>query len=92
MDQYLYFVLGEKAGYTYPTVDKIQTSFEPHTFPLRHELASEQRVQVISDTSEQYLGSYFAIWCDDPNALSQTAVLAMITPLVEAFGGKLWRD
>ncbi|QIK85245.1 family 20 glycosylhydrolase [Erysipelothrix sp. HDW6B] len=92
MDQYLYFVLGEKAGYTYPTVDKIQASFEPHVFPLRHELASEQRDQVMLDTSEQYLGSFFAVWCDDPNALSQTAVLAMITPLIEAFGGKLWSD
>lgn len=90
MDENLYFVLGECAGYSYPNVDKMQNSFNPYRFPNRHKNTDSNREQWIEINHKQNLGSYFSIWCDDPEAMSELEVNEAIEPILKIFGGKLW--
>lgn len=82
-DNFLYFVLGEAAGYTYPTAQKISTSWRPVNFAQHQELNQEQMASVI--------GATFSIWSDLPDALSQTEVYQKITGPVTSFATQLWK-
>lgn len=72
-DNYLYFVLGEAAGYTYPTVEKIK-SFSKDIFSQAQKVPEQTEVK----------GVYFSIWGDRPEALTEEQVLTEITPLLYA--------
>lgn len=87
MDSLLYFVLGENAGYTYPTETSIITSFEPDRFPNRHETC-EGNLEQRSKT----LGAMFSIWCDKPEALTAEEVALKIQDPLRAFALKCWHE
>ncbi|WIK66173.1 family 20 glycosylhydrolase [Globicatella sanguinis] len=66
-DKYMYFVLGENAGYQYPVPDKIIQGWQPLLFsddqmmPFDHHCLLE--------------GVEYCIWCDKPNALTVEEIL-----------------
>lgn len=88
MDSLLYFVLGEKAGYTYPTEEKILNQFEPNHFPNRHESIGKDIKQILDPDLEQVHGAMISIWCDSPNAMTEDEVMEAFVPLVKAFSKK----
>lgn len=88
MDSLLYFVLGENAGYTYPTVEKIMNQFEPNRFPNRHESIGKETQQLLDPQSALLGGSMIAIWCDRPEAMTEDHVMDAFIPLVNAFSTK----
>ncbi|WP_188726383.1 beta-N-acetylhexosaminidase [Pseudoclavibacter endophyticus] len=63
-DEYLYFVLGERVGYAYPTGEAILDEWRPTL------LAGDDAVS--PDAIE---GAMFAIWSDIPEALTEDEVL-----------------
>ncbi|CAM2851145.1 family 20 glycosylhydrolase [Erysipelothrix tonsillarum] len=85
MDQLLYFVLGENAGYTYPTEVEIIRDFEPNRFSNRHESCPGPHQQ-----EAPALGAMFSIWCDRPDALTSDAVRHKIEAPLKAFAIKSW--
>ena len=74
-DNALYFVLGEAAGYNYPTIERLQ-AFTPQTFAQNQKLTTSPA------------GVYFSIWGDRPEALTQEQVLQQITPLLHELAKK----
>jgi hexosaminidase len=74
-DSYLYYVLGECAGYTYPTEEKIRAGWTINRFPHK-ELGSNEMASVI--------GTSFAIWCDKPDAQTEAEVFAGISGPLKA--------
>lgn len=80
-DNYFYFVLGEAAGYTYPTTEKI-SQWEITLFPQSQRLSA--------DEMEQVKGASFAIWSDQPQALTQDEVATKVNKPLEIFSEKLW--
>lgn len=82
-DNFFYFVLGEGAGYKYPTAQKILEQWSPELFPENQQLKKKQMQQV--------LGAYFAIWSDFPEALSEEEVLEMIQKPLAAQQQKIWQ-
>lgn len=82
-DSYFYYVLGENAGYTYPTYEKIADYWEPSQYA--HE-------QVIPEITSQFPGVALAVWSDIPDAKSQTAVWNEVSYLLFAITQKLTRN
>lgn len=78
-DEYLYFVLGERVGYAYPTGERIFERWTPGTFPSLGGTAQE------ADAA----GAIFAIWSDIPDALSDAEVLERARPGIRAMAWKL---
>lgn len=80
-DNYLYYVLGEMAGYQYPTYDKIQSGFQLNRF------ANDQVV------SEDYLAQTpavaLAIWGDRPEAQTSDEVIDAVFYLQAAINEKV---
>ena len=85
MDQYLYFVLGENAGYTYPEKDIIKENFKVNEFPLRHESLKVERKQVIDTKSPQFLGTFFSVWWDKTEAHTENEVYDQTNDPMKAF-------
>ncbi|MGL9756076.1 family 20 glycosylhydrolase [Enterococcus sp. DIV0197] len=83
-DNYFYFVLGEGAGYRYPTGDKIKKEWKPTIFSGNQQITEEQLTKVP--------GIYFAIWCDFPDALTEEEVLQMIKEPLKVQQTMLWND
>lgn len=81
-DNYFYFVLGEAAGYTYPTAEKV-AEWETNLF------ASDQIVN--ADLKEQVLGTYLSVWADRPQELSCDELLAKLQPVMQVLQEKLKR-
>jgi len=75
-DNYFYYVLGEAAGYTYPTAHKIHKEWVPHRFAQAQYLTPEQMVSV--------KGSAFAIWSDRPEAQTEQEVFSGIQAPLQA--------
>ncbi|MGY3748814.1 family 20 glycosylhydrolase [Vagococcus acidifermentans] len=82
-DNFFYFVLGEAAGYRYPTADKIRDNWAVNMFPEQQCLSEEQMTAVS--------GAYFAIWSDRPDALTETEVCEKMTGPLEAMNEKMWQ-
>lgn len=90
-DALLYYVLGEAAGYRYPTAERIrEAGWTPGRFP-RLPGGVEQR---LSDDDPQLAGSLFCIWSDRPEAQTPEEVLAGVdAPLAEfAARATRWRE
>lgn len=81
-DNYFYFVLGEAAGYEYPTPEKIN-DWELNKF-AQNQLLTETEMKSV-------LGTYFAIWSDVPEALSELEVLNKVTECLQELGPKFWQ-
>lgn len=64
-DNYFYYVLGENAGYSYPTYEKIMTQWTPELYPQQ---------QIVPQLTSQLPGVALAIWCDRPEA-QETAIV-----------------
>lgn len=81
-DNYFYFVLGEAAGYRYPTKEKIVDEWTVYDFPQK---------QVVSDQElDQVLGMSLAIWSDQPEALTEEEVLTKIKGPLQGATEKIW--
>jgi len=75
-DNYFYYVVGENAGYTYPTAKKIQNEWQINLFPHGKKLSPKAMTSVI--------GTSFAIWCDKPKAQSEDEILSGIKDPLKA--------
>lgn len=82
-DSYFYYVLGENAGYTYPTYDKIANYWEPSLYA---------HGQKIPEITPQFPGVALAIWSDVPEAKSQATVWKEVSYLLFAIVQKLTRN
>lgn len=79
-DNYFYYVLGENAGYSYPTYDKILDGWTP-------EMYAQQ--QVMTQLTPQLPGVALAIWCDRPEAQDTQVVWENMSYLLFAAMQKL---
>ncbi|OJG88984.1 hypothetical protein RV15_GL001720 [Enterococcus silesiacus] len=76
-DNYLYYVLGENAGDTYPTAEKIKEHWQPDLF------ASQQ---LISPKARQRVkGAALAVWCDKPKVKEEDEIITDLIKLLEGF-------
>lgn len=90
-DQYLYYVVGECAGYRYPSYEKIKEGFDIEVFPTRHQNIEEgQRAQKLSADHEQFVGSTFSIWSDEPKAKTEDEIMHDLINVLPAFADKFW--
>lgn len=79
-DEYLYFVLGERVEYFYPTGEAILASWRPALFAGDDEVTGSDRVA----------GAMFAIWSDIPDALTEDAVLDRARLPIQAMSVRAW--
>ncbi|MBP2097833.1 family 20 glycosylhydrolase [Enterococcus rivorum] len=75
-DNYLYYVLGENAGYSYPKAEKIKNGWHPKLF-ASNQLVTEKEM-------EQVKGVALAVWCDYPNAKSEKEILEDLSELMRS--------
>ncbi|GFH42689.1 lacto-N-biosidase [Lactococcus hodotermopsidis] len=80
-DNYLYYVLGEAAGYSYPTADKIRSDFDLLKFSGEHEVAECYRSQI--------LGAYISVWADVAEAQTTEIILKNLARLMPALSEKI---
>lgn len=86
-DGYLYYVLGEHAGYKYPTSDKIRASWHPGLFPNR---TSEAKQEYAGAYPRELVGTTFSIWSDKPEAQSEAEVAAGLRGPLRAMAELAW--
>ncbi|GAB2026954.1 family 20 glycosylhydrolase [Lactovum odontotermitis] len=79
-DNYLYYVLGENAGYSYPTAEKLE-EWSPDLF------SGGQRLT--ADEMPQLKGCYFSVWSDIPEAKAEEAVLEDLKQLLPVYVKKI---
>jgi hexosaminidase len=86
-DSLFYYVLGENAGYSYPTTAKVwDRDWQPGAFPTR-----QGGVQsLVQPYPDQLLGASFAIWSDRPDAQTQEQVAAGIRSPLRAMAERSW--
>ncbi|MGM0126136.1 hexosaminidase [Enterococcus sp. AZ194] len=66
-DNFFYYVLGENAGYTYPTYEKIVKDWTPARF-------AQDQIIDIDRNLEQLPGVCFPVWSDKPEAKTEEEV------------------
>ncbi|MFG3346713.1 glycoside hydrolase family 20 protein [Streptomyces sp. NPDC048018] len=81
-DEYLYYVLGQPNGFTYPTGRRIYEQWTP--------LVVRGSTPVPARYDSQILGGSFAVWCDFPGAQTQSQVADGIRMPLTATAQKLW--
>lgn len=86
-DGYLYYVLGEHAGYTYPTAEKIRASWHPGLFPNR---TGEAKQEYTGAYPRELVGTTFSIWSDKPEAQTEGEVAAGIRGPLRAMAELAW--
>lgn len=86
-DGYLYYVLGEHAGYTYPTGEKIRASWHPGLFPNR---TGEAKQEYTGAYPRELIGSTFSIWSDKPEAQSEAEVASGLRGPLRAMAELAW--
>ncbi len=86
-DAYFYYVLGENAGYKYPTGSKIFNSWHPGMFPSTN---TGDQWEWQQPYPENFKGASFAIWSDKPNVQTQEQVAAGIYEPLRAMAQKSW--
>lgn len=89
-DANLYYVVGESAGYTYPTQDKIEANFEVYQFSERNQHVEGDKEQVLSSETKNLLGTFFSVWSDIPEAKHEDDILGDLKELLVSYGKKLW--
>ncbi|AIQ42762.1 family 20 glycosylhydrolase [Paenibacillus sp. FSL R5-0912] len=86
-DGYLYYVLGEHAGYTYPTAEKIRASWHPGLFSAR---TGEAKQEYTGDYPREFIGCTFSIWSDKPETQSEAEVAQGIRGPLGAMAELAW--
>lgn len=87
-DGLLYHVLGEHAGYTYPTSDRIWVAdWHPGLFPA---LPGGARQEIAAPYPPQLRGTSFSIWSDRPDAQSADEVRTSIRRPLCAMAERAW--
>lgn len=81
-DNFFYYVLGEAAGYSYPTYEKINQQFQLTTF------ANDQKVDNLSHTK----GIAISVWADIPEAKKANEVVKDLLWLQAALNEKVYAD
>lgn len=76
-DNYLYYVLGENAGYSYPTTENIKQMWKSNLFASEQLLSLEQQNQV--------KGAALAVWCDMPEAKDEKEIRTDLEKLMKGF-------
>ncbi|KAF1296667.1 lacto-N-biosidase [Enterococcus sp. JM4C] len=71
-DNFFYYVLGENAGYTYPTYEKIRNEWNPTRF-------AQDQVIDLDGYSEQLPGVCFPVWADKPEAKTEEEVFEEVS-------------
>lgn len=82
-DEFLYFVLGERVEYYYPSGEEILASWSAQTFP------SLQGQPQMAAADANVSGGMFAIWSDIPEALSDNEVVERVRMPIAATAWKL---
>ncbi|NQX45173.1 family 20 glycosylhydrolase [Paenibacillus tritici] len=86
-DGYLYYVLGENAGYTYPTGEKIRDSWHPGLFPIQ---TGAPKQEYSGAYPLEIIGCTFSIWSDKPEAQSEAEVAEGIRGPLRAMAELAW--
>lgn len=87
-DALFYYVLGEKAGYTYPTSARIwEADWHPGLFPA---LSGGRRQEIAAPYPAQLLGASFSVWSDDASAQSPDEVATGIRRPLRAMVERAW--
>lgn len=87
-DAHLYYVLGEAAGYRYPTAERLwDDRWHPGLFPG---LPDGGRQELTHPYPSALRGTYFSIWSDRPNAQTPDEVMAGIEAPLAAFAERAW--
>lgn len=92
-DGYLYYVLGENAGYTYPKADKIYNGWDNGVFAGVQgdgKIDGKSFTQTIDHTklTDQFLGSAISIWSDNYDAQTEDEVARDFAAPFRAFAQK----
>ena len=83
-DNFFYYVLGEAAGYTYPTYEKISNEFQLTTFANGQQVAQEQLAQTQAIA--------LSVWADVPEAQTSREVIQAIFWLQAAISQKIYNE
>ena len=83
-DNFFYYVLGEAAGYTYPTYEKISNEFQLTTFANGQQVAQEQLAQTQAIA--------LSVWADVPEAQTSREVIQAIFWLQAAISQKVYNE
>ncbi|GAA3937546.1 family 20 glycosylhydrolase [Microbacterium soli] len=87
-DGLLYHVLGEKAGYRYPTAERIWgADWHPGLFPA---LPDGTRQELPAPYPAQLRGAFFSVWSDDPQAQTAHDVMRGIRRPLRAMAERSW--
>jgi hexosaminidase len=87
-DALFYYVLGEKAGYTYPTSGRIwEADWHPGLFPA---LPGGFRQEIAPPFPPALLGASFSVWSDDASAQSPDEVATGIRGPLRAMAERAW--
>lgn len=87
-DGLFYYVLGEKAGYRYPTAERIwDADWHPGLFPA---LPGGVRQEIAPPYPDLLLGASFAIWSDEPAAQTVDEVTAGVRTPLRAMAERAW--
>ncbi|QMU96502.1 family 20 glycosylhydrolase [Microbacterium esteraromaticum] len=92
-DSLFYYVLGENAGYRYPTAERIwDEDWHPGLFPRLwgEEGQSTVRQEITRPYPPTLLGCSFAIWSDRPQAQTAEEVAAGIRSPLRAMAERAW--
>lgn len=87
-DGLFYYVLGEHAGYRYPTAERIWAAdWHPGLFPV---LPGGGRQEIPHPYPDSLRGSCFAIWSDEPGAQTVAEVADGIRAPLRAMAERAW--
>ncbi|GGA19587.1 beta-N-acetylhexosaminidase [Paenibacillus physcomitrellae] len=86
-DAYFYYVLGENAGYKYPTGDKIYEDWHPGLLP---KISDTEKQEYPVPYPSSLIGCSFAIWSDTPDAQTEQQVAEGIYEPLRAMAEKAW--
>lgn len=87
-DSLFYYVLGEKAGYAYPTSERIWAAdWHPGLFPS---LPGGALQEIAAPYPDLLLGAAFSVWSDDPVAQSPQEVAAGTRRPLRAMAERTW--
>ena len=76
-DNDLFYVLGEEAGYSYPTAEKLEREGKIQKFSGQQYLNQEEMKAV--------RGTYFSIWADNAAAKSVSEILDDLSKVLPVF-------
>jgi hexosaminidase len=90
-DSVLYFVLGEHAGYRYPTAASVAgRDWHPGLFADRRDTGHPEPQELATPYPPQLRGAMFAIWCDRPEARTAAQVAADVRGPLRAVAERAW--